>query len=156
MPWWFLQLVTSTFYLENEFYSIESIEETYSNDTFGFYASLYSNFDLNKEGSFTADLNVLYISNMITGGYDYKNQFSTSVSVRKSFWDKRASITVGVDDMFNTTTIPVTTNYYNQDNSYFARAETRLFRLGFRYNFGNARLRDNSRNSRSAESDRLD
>ena len=156
MPWWFLQLVTSTFYLENEFYSIESIEETYSNDTFGFYASLYSNFDLNKEGSLTADLNVLYISNMITGGYDYKNQFSTSVSVRKSFWDKRASITVGVDDMFNTTTIPVTTNYYNQDNSYFARAETRLFRLGFRYNFGNARLRDNSRNSRSAESDRLD
>jgi outer membrane receptor for Fe3+-dicitrate len=32
-PWWFLQLVTSTFYLENEFYSVESIEETYSNDT---------------------------------------------------------------------------------------------------------------------------
>ena len=155
-PWWFLQLVTSTFYLENEFYSVESIEETYSNDTYGFYASMYSNFNLTKEGTLTADLNVLYISNLITGGYDYKNQFNTSVSVRKSFWDNRASITVGVDDIFNTNTFPVTTNYYNQDNSYFARAETRLFRLGFRYNFGNARLSDNNRNSSSAESNRLD
>jgi len=155
-PWWFFQVVTSTFYLENEFYSVESVEETYSNDTFGFYASMYSNLDLNKDGSLTADLNVLYISNMITGGYDYKNQFNTSVSLRKSFWDKRASVTVGVDDIFNTNNFPVTTNYYNQNNSYFARAETRLFRLGFRYNFGNARLRDNSRTSSSAESDRLD
>ncbi len=155
-PWWFLQLVTSTFYLENEFYSVESIEETYSNDTYGFYASMYSNFNLTKDGTLTADLNMLYISNLITGGYDYKNQFNTSVSVRKSFWDNRASITVGVDDIFNTNTFPVTTNYYNQNNSYFARAETRLFRLGFRYNFGNARLTDNNRNSSSAESNRLD
>ena len=155
-PWWFLQLVTSTFYLENEFYSVESLEETYSNDTFGFYASMYSNFNLTEDRTLTADLNVLYISNLITGGYDYKNQFNTSVSVRKSFWNKRASITVGVDDIFNTNTFPVTTNYYNQDNSYFARAETRLFRLGFRYNFGNARLRDNNRNTSSDESNRLD
>jgi hypothetical protein len=155
-PWWFLQLVTSTFYLENEFYSVESLEETYSNDTYGFYASMYSNFNLNTDRTLTADLNVLYISNFITGGYDYKNQFNASISVRKSFWNKRASITVGVDDIFDTNTFPVTTNYYNQDNSYFARAETRLFRLGFRYNFGNARLNDNNRNSSSAESNRLD
>jgi hypothetical protein len=154
-PWWFLQLVTSTFYLENEFYSVESIEETYSNDTFGFYLSTYSNFKLTKDRTLSADLNVLYISNFISGGYDYKNQFNTSISVRKSFWDKRASITVGVDDIFNTNTYPVSTNYYNQNNSYFARPETRLFRLGFRYNFGNARLRDNNRDSGSAESNRL-
>jgi hypothetical protein len=117
---------------------------------------MYSNFNLNTDRTLTADLNVLYISNFITGGYDYKNQFNASISVRKSFWNKRASITVGVDDIFDTNTFPVTTNYYNQDNSYFARAETRLFRLGFRYNFGNARLNDNNRNSSSAESNRLD
>jgi hypothetical protein len=154
-PWWFLQIVTSTYYLENEFYSVESIEETYSNETFGFYASMYSSFNLAKDRSVTADLNVLYISNLITGGYDYKNQFNTSVSLRKSFWDKRASIIVGVDDIFNTNNFPVTTNYYNQDNSYFARVETRLFRLGFKYNFGNARLRDNNRSIRTDESRRL-
>ena len=155
-PWWFLQVVTSTFYLENEFYSIESLEETYSNDTYGFYASMYSNFTLTKDRTLTSDINVLYISNLITGGYDYKNQFNASVSIRKSFWNNRASITVGVDDIFDTNTFPITTNYYNQDNSYFAKAETRLFRLGFRYNFGNARLKDNKRNSSSDEGDRLD
>ena len=155
-PWWFLQLSTSTFYLENEFFAIESVEDTYSNDTYGFYASMYNSFTLDKAGSLTADMTFLYLSNFISGGYDYKNLFNTSLSVRKSFWDNKASLSIGVDDVFNTNNYPVTTNYYNQDNGYFAQSETRLFRLGFRYNFGNARLRDNKRNSSSAEGARLD
>ena len=155
-PWWFLQLSTSTFYLENEFFAIESVEDTYSNDTYGFYASMYNSFTLDEAGSLTADMTFLYLSNFISGGYDFKNLFNTSLSVRKRFWDNKASLTIGVDDVFNTNNYPVTTNYYNQNNGYFARAETRLFKLGFRYNFGNARLRDNKRNSRSAEGARLD
>ena len=154
--WWFLQLSTSTFYLENEFFATESVEDTYSNDTYGFYASMYNSFTLDEAGSLTADITFIYLSNFISGGYDFKNFFNTSLSVRKSFWDNRASLTVGVEDVFNTNNYPVTTNYYNQDNGYFARAETRLFKLGFRYNFGNARLRDNKRNASSSEGARLD
>lgn len=97
----------------------------------------------------------MYISNLISGSYDYKNQFTLSVSFRKSFWDKKASISAGVDDIFDTNNFPLASRYYNQDNGYFARAESRLFRVGFRYNFGNSRLRDNNRSSQSEEGNRL-
>jgi len=153
--WWYFQAITSSFYLENEFFAIESPQETYSNDTFGFFAQMYSGLTISKERSLTSDVTLLYISNLISGSYDYKNQFTLSVSFRKSFWDKKASISAGVDDIFDTNNFPLASRYYNQDNGYFARAESRLFRVGFRYNFGNSRLRDNNRSSQSEEGNRL-
>ena len=149
-------MVTSSFYLENEFFSVESAEERYSNDTFGFFAQMYSGLTISEDKTFRSDITLLYISNLISGSYDYKNQFSLSVSFRKSFWNNRASISMGVDDIFDTYNIPVSSKYYNQDNGYFARNESRLFRIGFRYNFGNARLSDNKRSSKTDEGERLE
>lgn len=154
-PWFYLQVVTSSYYLENEFYSEASVEETFSNHTYGFYGSIYSSITLSQKQDLTANFTGLYISNLIFGSFNYKNQFNTSISLRKSFWDKRASVTVGVDDIFNTNNAPVSSNYYNQDNGYFAQPESRLFRFGFTYNFGNARLHDNNRSSHTEEGDRL-
>lgn len=154
-PWWYFQFVTSSYYLENEFYSEASSEKTYANHTVGFYGYISNDITLSKKQSITSSLIVNYISNLIFGSYDYKNQFNTSFSIRKSFWDKQASVTVGVDDIFDTNNVPVTSNYYNQDNGFFARNESRLFRLGVTYNFGNARLRDNNRSSNTEEGDRL-
>ncbi len=154
--WWYLWAYTSAYYLENEFYAVASPQETYKNDTFGFYAQLYSGLTISKDKTFTSDINLLYISNIIEGTYKYKNQFKLSVSFKKSIWKNRASITMGVDDIFDTNNIPLTTKYYNQDNSYFAKAESRLFRLGFKYNFGNYKLRNNSRTDKTEEEKRLD
>ncbi len=153
--WWYLSVYTSTFYIENEFYALASPQETYKNDTFGFYAEIYSGFTLSKDGTLTSDLTATYISDMILGSLDYKNQFITSISFRKSIWKNRASITVGVDDIFDTNNIPVTSRYYNQDNSYFAQAESRLLRLGFKYKFGNYKLRNNTRTKKTDEENRL-
>ena len=107
------------------------------------------------QANITSDVTALYISNLIFGSYTYKNQFNLSASVRKKIWDKKASITLGVDDIFNTNNIPVVSRYANQDNGYFARTESRLFRVGFTYNFGNSKLRDNNREITTKESDRL-
>jgi hypothetical protein len=49
-----------------------------------------------------------------------------------------------------------TSRYYNQDNYFYTNLEYRLFRLGFKYNFGNARLRDNSKQIKTDEGDRLE
>jgi len=154
--WWYLSVYTSTYYIANEFYSIASPQETYKNDTFGFYAFMYSGFTLSKDGTLTSDLTATYISDMISGSLDYKNQFITSISFRKSMWKNRASISVGVDDIFDTNNIPVTSKYYNQDNSYFAKSESRLFRLGFKYKFGNYKLRNNTYTKKTDEAGRLD
>ncbi len=154
--WWYLSIYTSTYYMENEFYSLASPQETYKNDTVGFYAQMYSGFTLSKDGTFTSDLNLLYISSMISGSTEYKNQFTTSISFRKSIWKNRASITVGVDDIFDTKNVWVNSKYYNQDNKYFAKMESRLFRVGFKYKFGNYKLRNNTRTKKTDEAQRLD
>lgn len=153
--WWWFQVSTSTFYLANESYALESTQEAYKNDTFGQYIQTVSNFSLTQDRSLTADLSGVYLSNFVFGNQSFKNQFSTNLSLRKEFWDKRASITVGVDDVFNTNNVPVITKYFNQDNSYFANEESRLFRLGLKYNFGNARLRDNNKQIQTDEGKRL-
>ena len=155
-PWWYLSMVTSSFYIENEFFSIESPQERYSNSTLGFFAQTFHRFTLSKEKNWTADVIAYYFSNLISGSFTYKNRFNLSVSFRKPFWDNRASLTVGVDDIFFTDPIRLTSRYYNQDNSYLARGPSRLFRIGFRYNFGNARLRDNNRTRESDEGNRLE
>jgi hypothetical protein len=154
--WWYLSVYTSTYYVANEFYSLASPQETYKNDTFGIYAQMYSGFTLSKDGTLTSDLTAKYVSDMITGSLDLKNQFITSISFRKSIWENRASITVGVDDIFDTNNIPVTSRYYNQDTRYFAQVESRLFRVGFKYNFGNYKLRNNTRTKKTDEAQRLD
>lgn len=155
LSWWYLQVLTSSFYLENKFFALESTQETETLDTFGLYAEMYSGLTLSEARGLTSDVTAQYISNFLYGAAMYKNQFNLSFSLRKSLWKKRASISMGVDDIFNTNNIPLNTTYLNQDNGYFAREESRLFRIGFKYNFGNARLRDNNRKPTTDESDRL-
>jgi hypothetical protein len=155
--WWWLHFNTSSFYLANEFYALQSVPETYTNDTFGQYIFLTNHFTLSKDRALTADLTGVYISNFVFGNRFFENQNYVNVSVRKDFWDKRASLTVGVDDVFNTLNNTASVSkYYNQDNYYYANTESRLLRVGFKYNFGNARLRDNNKNIETDEGDRLE
>ena len=153
---WFASLITSTYYLENEFLALESEQTSYTNSTMGFFGQAYSQYSFDKEGSLLSELTVRYISNLISGSLDYNNIFNTSFSIRKTFWNKSAQVSIGVDDIFNTNNVKVVSRYFNQDNSYFARPESRMFWVGFRYNFGNYALKDNNRNLKSQESDRLD
>ncbi|MEM0517470.1 TonB-dependent receptor domain-containing protein [Aequorivita flava] len=155
-PWWYFQLSTSSYYLSNKFEALESSQQAYTNDTFGQYLQTFNRFTLTKDQSFTADLSALYISNFVFGNRYFKNQSFVNISFRKVFWDKRASVTAGVDDIFNTLNNVVSVaKYYNQDNRFFVNQESRLFRLGFKYNFGNARLRDNNKTIETDEGDRL-
>lgn len=155
--WWWMHFNTSTFYLANEFYALQSAEEKYTNDTFGQYIFLTNNFTLSKDRTFTADLTGVYISNFVFGNRSFENQNYVNVSLRKSFWDKRASLTLGVDDIFDQLkNVASTSKYYNQDNYFSTNLEYRLFRVGFKYNFGNARLRDNSKTIETDEGDRLE
>lgn len=154
--WWWTQLSTSTFYLANEFYALQSAQEKYTNDNFGQYIMTYNNFKLSKDRTFSADLTGKYISKVVIGNRFLKNQFFVNVSAKKEFCDKRATLTVGVDDIFDTLKeMASASKYYNQDNYYYANLEYRLLRVGLKYNFGNARLRDNNKQIQTDEGDRL-
>lgn len=154
--YWFFSVVTSTYYLENTFLALESVQERYTNSTMGFFGQVYNQFQLNQKGDFTSELTARYISNLISGSLDYNDIFNLSISFRKSFWQDRASISFGVDDVFNTNNIRIVSKYYNQDNSYFPRPESQKFWMGMQFNFGNKTLRENRRTIQTQEGDRLD
>lgn len=155
--WWFFHFSTSSFYLSNRFFVLETSQETYTNDTFGQYLGVYNHFTLSKNQSLTADLTGHYLSNFVFGNRYFKNQSYLNFFIRKEFWDKSASLTVGIDDIFNTMNdVANVAKYYNQDNRFYANQESRLFRVGFKYNFGNARLRDNNKKIKTDEGDRLE
>ena len=153
--WWWFYISTSSFYYANEFYALESLEEKYTNDTFGQYVQSINNFKISEDGTWTSDLVVMYLSNFVTGSQYFKNQSFVNISFRKSLWSNRASISLAVNDIFNTSDVRVFTRYYNQDNNYFANSETRNITLGFKYDFGNASLRDNQREISTEENTRL-
>lgn len=155
-PWWWFQASTSSYYYVNELYALESAPDIYKNDTYGQFVEMYNYFWLTKDRSLTANLTGRYISNFVFGNRHFKNQSFVNLSVQKVFWDKRASLSIGVDDVFNTLNgVASVAKYYNQDNYFYANTESRLLRVGFKYNFGNARLRDNSKAIKTAEGDRL-
>ena len=80
-----------------------------------------------------------------------RDDFSAlSISLRKSLWNKKASISVAVDDIFNQSSTPSTRRYSDQNNISDYRYESRLFRFGFRYRFGNTGLKG-KRNNRGIE-----
>ncbi|HZJ35446.1 MAG TPA: outer membrane beta-barrel protein, partial [Gillisia sp.] len=78
-----------------------------------------------------------------------------SIGFRKTFWNNRAELSLNFEDILDKTNTRLTSEYLNQDNSFFAREELRYVRIGFKYNFGNFRLQDNKRSIDAAERDRI-
>lgn len=135
--------------------AIESGDMPVTLEIDGFYGSLFNNFTISKDGTFTAETSLTYISDWLTGSYKMDPMTTLSIGLRKTFWDNRAELSVNVEDALDETNTWLRSRYLNQDNGYFARPETRYVRFGFKYNFGNFRLSDNQRTIEAAERDRL-
>ena len=75
--------------------------------------------------------------------------------IRKSLWNRRALISLNVNDILAKANPRLTSKYLNQDNNFLVVPETQYVRFGFTYNFGNFRLEDNSRDIDKKERDRL-
>ena len=155
--WWYLYVYTSFFYTQTNFVAIESGNRNVSKDAYSTFLQAQNFFTLTKDRTFSAELTASYLPQYISGSYVFDEpQYLLAVGLRKSFMENRLVATVNVDDIFNSTNVPLTSQYLNQNNSFYEReAETRRLRLGLIYKFGNFRLRDNSRAIDTEESERL-
>ncbi|MCM4150303.1 TonB-dependent receptor [Arenibacter sp. N53] len=154
--WWYISTYMSGYYLENSFLAQQSGGILQKNNTLGYLGQVYNQFTLSEDSSFVSDLSLLYLSNYIVGSFGYKNQFTADLSFRKAFSKKRFYVTLAINDIFNTTNIPLKSSYLNQDNGFFSKPESRSISLGLRYKFGNYRLQDNHRDTAPAEQKRLE
>ena len=62
--------------------------------------------------------------------------FVTIVLTQEPETINQATLSIGVDDLFNTKNVAVRSVYLNQDNNYMPRPESRMFWIALRYGFG--------------------
>jgi len=152
---WDVYAYSSLFYYENRFAALESNNQLYTTDKWSVYLQMVNYFSFLKDKTLTADVVLTYISPLVDGPSEISNRTGLDISVRKTFWNNRASLTMGVTDIFNTQNFTQTTKYLNQDILLNSRMENRMFTLGFNYKFGNFRLQTNKKDIESIERDRL-
>ncbi|KQC30696.1 outer membrane beta-barrel family protein [Flagellimonas eckloniae] len=155
LPFWFLYAYTSVFHEEETFLAVESGNEQFTNEINGVYGYLANYLTLSKDGTFTGELTMTYISQFLFGSYVSDEQLNLTLGLRKSLFKNRATISIAAEDILERYIPTYTSRYLNQDNFYRRRPETQFIRLGFTYNFGNFKLQDNERGIDKKERDRL-
>ncbi|WP_291867553.1 outer membrane beta-barrel family protein [Maribacter sp.] len=151
---WNCYVLSSYFFSENRFNDINT-NQLYDNGVWSFFLRTINTFTFLQDRSLTADFSFDYLSklsdkNSVQSGY---NEFS--VSIRKSFWKNKASASLGVTDIFKQGNIFSTINFADQYSTWNYRPETRLLTLGFRYKFGNTKIKSNKKRKQTAERKRI-
>ncbi|MFD2725984.1 outer membrane beta-barrel protein [Hyunsoonleella rubra] len=152
---WNLYVLSSIFYYENNFFALESNNELLKNDMWSVYAQVINYFNLLNDGSLNANLSIDYISKVVIGPSDVSDRLGVDVNFNKTFWKDRASLSIGVQDIFNTRNFTQITKYLNQDVTFDSNMENRLFTIGFNYKFGNFSLKETKKDIDINERERL-
>ena len=152
--YWYFYFLVSQYYNQNKFVDVTT-NAIIDNSTWTTYLRANNYFTLLKDESLYADMAFTYISPYVQGNASFRAYSKLGINFRKTFWNKDASISIGVEDIFNKGNIYSTRNYLEQNNSTSTRRENRLFVLGFRYKFGNTKIRDNSKSKSTDENNRL-
>jgi iron complex outermembrane recepter protein len=105
--------------------------------------------------NFTAEINGQYTSSLLWGVFQLKDQGSIDFGLKKSFWDNKASLKVGVSDLLYTDITRVKVQFENQDFSFKQLNDTRRVRLTFTYNFGKTKFKVREINRSDAEKNRI-
>ncbi|MEX0314444.1 MAG: outer membrane beta-barrel protein [Allomuricauda sp.] len=153
---WFLYAFASLFHEEDTFLAVESNNQEFTNAIDGTYVYLANYLTLSKDGTFTGEATMTYLSKFLFGSYIADDQLNLTLGLRKSLWDDRVTISVAAEDLLEKYVPTYTSRYLNQDNFYRRRPETQFVRFGFTYNFGNFKLNDNQRGIDKKERERLD
>lgn len=151
---WGLYLFLSAYYNEERFEDLDS-GEVLSNDLWSGFIRLNNSFTILSDRSLVADLNFAYFAPSARGNARTESFNYLDFRMRKTFRNKNASVSLGIQDLFNQGNRFTTRNYLNQNNSTLHRPENRLLTFGLRYKFGNVRIKANKKSKRIAERKRI-
>ena len=151
---WNLFLLISHYYDKDSFTDLNS-NTIVENSIWTTHTRATNSFTFLNDKSLFADLTYIHFSPRISGNTKYASYGKLGLSLRKTLWSKSASISLAVEDIFNDGGIKGTRNYLDQSNSTYSRWENRLFIAGFRYKFGNTKIRDNYKRKNTEEGRRL-
>ncbi|UWX54933.1 outer membrane beta-barrel family protein [Maribacter litopenaei] len=152
---WYLYSYISIFHEDETFLALESDAFSAINEINGYYVDLTNYLTLSKDGTFKGELGLAYLSGFLAGSYTMSETTNLTFGLQKSFWNRRAELSLNINDITGKANPWFSSKYLNQDNAYIAVEETQNVRLSFTYNFGNFRLEDNQRQIEKAERARI-
>lgn len=103
---------------------------------------------------FTGEISGFYNSKMIDGILDIYPMWAVSAGIQKSILDKKGTIKLNVNDIFNKQRFRGTIQYSGMDIQVKNRWDSRVATLSFTYRFGNTNLKVSQRNSNNEEASR--
>jgi len=146
-------------YFGNSFYNIE--EETNFGEGFikqsqwSNYSALQNNFTFLKDKSLNVNLTVYWAGKNLQGLAISEDRLVSYLSLSKTILEKKGVISLLVSDLFNTQEFRASNRYLNQFNTRTIDADNRYIKLGFRYKFGNTKLKTNEHIKEQEELKRL-
>lgn len=152
--YWDIFLLMSHYYNKDSFTDV-STNTIIENSIWTTHTRATNSFTLLRDKSLYADLTYTHFSPSISGNTKYSSYGKLGLSLRKTLWSKAASISLAVEDIFNDGSLYGIRDYLDQSNSTFSRWENRVLIVGFRYKFGNTKIRDNYKRKNTEEGNRL-
>ncbi|TLP75677.1 TonB-dependent receptor [Maribacter sp. ACAM166] len=152
--YWNAFFLISHFYDEDSFTDLNS-NEIIKNAIWTTHTRATNSFTLLNDKSLFADITYAHFSPRIRGNSRIEAYGKLGMVVRKTLWNKAASISLAIEDIFNDGNIAATRNYLDQNNSTYTRRENRVVVFGFRYKFGNTQIKDNQKRKNTEEGKRL-
>ena len=87
--------------------------------------------------------------------YSNSPRWSVNIAVKKSLFNKKLDLTIGMNDIFYTLPMQDKAKYLNIDSYVYTSFDTRRFKINLSYNFGKVKVQQRKIKSNEEESKRL-
>jgi hypothetical protein len=147
--WWEAQNNLSGYYnrLDGRY-----LGQQISNSQFSFNANINNRFTL--PAGFSAELMATYNSPAVYGVIRAKSEFALNAGIQRSFWDKKASLRLNVNDVLGTLRYVEVFQYETINFTTRQYWESQQARLTFTYRFGNTEVKPERRRRTGSEEER--
>ncbi|MEZ0004955.1 hypothetical protein ABH942_000298 [Flavobacterium sp. 28YEA47A] len=141
--WWDAGLQGAFSYVEDRFQGVDG--KMYSNGRPTYSFSVNNRFALNKKKDFNGEINFNYNSSSVQGTFVFNPTSNLTLALRKKVLKGNGEVYGIFSDVYRGERLKMSTDYGNQYNKSRYYSDTQNLRLGFRYNFGNQKLKEKTR-----------
>ena len=152
--YWNFYFFVSAFYTKLNFIDLDS-GQLIMNSRWTAFTNSTNNITFFKDQSLKANIRFAYFLPRIIGNTRIKSYNQLDITLRKTLWNKKVTLSMGMIDIFNQRNYFSSRRYVNQNNTSLSMPENRLFTFGFRYTFGNTKIETNKKLKRVEERKRI-
>lgn len=149
---WSLYAVTSFYNFSEE---ADFGEGFIKQDQWSNYSVLQNSMSFLKDNSLTVTLTLTWVGKNLQQFQTLEDRLISEFSITKSVLNNKGIISLAVEDIFNMHDYDSSIRYLNQSSNGFADFDNRFIRVGFRYKFGNTKLKTNESSTSAEERERL-